>query len=446
MALLRADWEAVGKRIEGLRHQLDDVLRRVKILPPSDKLVILDQGGAPVNLLEDSRFSDFPQSANQAVLRILQQAHQQRAEEIRISPGPAGDWQVLYTVDGFQSEGSRVSRDEGPLVLDVIKTIASIAIAPATTRREGRFSLVAGDRTADIVVAIAPCDGGESASLQSLALDRELATQGFAELGMDDALQKTVRQLLTAKQGLIVFAAPRDCGKSTSLYAAISELEPNVRAIATIESSPKYAIDHVTQVRVTKSDGGGYRAGLQTALFHEPEVVVLRDIADRETAEQALKAAFSGHLVLAGLPAKDTVDALDKLLALGVDRGLLKMMLLGVISQRLARVLCPECKTAYEPSAELRQKLGIPQGKAVQLQREKGCQKCQGKGYRGRTGVFECLVTGGTLREALFGGTPTPQEFAKLCRSKMFRTLRQSLLGKLVQGVTSVNEAARVLK
>lgn len=446
LAILRLDWQAVRQRTNGLRQQLDDALRLVRVLPPSEKLIILDQGGKPVDLLDDPQFADFPKSTCQSVLRILQQAHQQRAEEVRVAPGPSGTWVIQYAVDGDQANGGSLSRDEGPLVLNAIKTLAAIPIAPATTRREGRFSLIAGDDPADIVVAIAPSDGGEAATLRSLGRDRKLATQGLAELGMDDRLRETVRQLLGAKQGLILFAGPRGSGKSTSLYAAMSEIDPNVRSIATVEAAPKYAVEHVTQVHVQKGDSGAYRAGLETAMFHEPEVLVIRDIGDRETAEQALKAAFAGHLVLAGFPAKDTVDALEKLTSLGVDRGLLKLMFLGVVSQRLARVLCPECKTVYEPSGELRQKLGIPPGKSVQFQREKGCPQCLGKGYRGRTGVFECLITQGPLRESLFGGTLSTAESAKLCRSNMFRSLRQSILGKLAQGITSVNEAARVLK
>ena len=281
-------------------------------------------------------------------------------------------------------------------------------------------------------------------SITSSAGIRSLASQGVTALGMDDGLLKAIRTVLQQPQGLVLFAGGTDSGKSTSLYAAITEINPALKKIATVESSPRFEIDQVTQVLVTNS-ATGFQQAISTALWHQPEVLVIRDVQDRETAEQALKASFSGRLVLAGLPAKDSTDALLRFLGLGVDRSLFKSALVAILSQRLARVLCPNCRTAYTPTPDLLAKLGARPSGSLEFYRETGCPSCRATGYRGQTGVFELLVPDAALREALTSGAPD-EGLEKLCRSKLFRSLRQSAIGKVINGVTSVNEAAKVLK
>ena len=444
LALFRLDWQAAAKRFGKLKSQIRGILERLGVTPPSEELVFLDPGGLPYDLVGDPRLKSFSRSAVDSVTRILSQGLGLDASEIVLKPLGRDGTSVRYLIDGAWHDATPLSRDEAPDVTGVLKVIGDVATAKPGGVIRGGFVALAGARRCDIAVSVGPSDAGELVSLTNSAGTRSLVNQGVASLGMDDGLIKAVRSVLQQPQGLVLFAGRPDSGRGTSLYAAATEINPAVKKIATVEAAPRFELDEVTQVLVANT-ATGFQQAIATALFHQPEVLIIRDIQDRETADQALKAAFAGKLVLAGFPAQDSTDALLRFLDLGIDRSLVKSALVAILSQRLARVLCPDCKAAYTPTPDLLGKLGLRPSGSLEFYRETGCPKCRATGYRGRTGVFELLVVDATLREALAAGAST-EDLQKVGRSKLVRSLRQSAVAKVVNGVTSVNEAAKVLK
>lgn len=444
LALLRLDWRTVASRLDGLKSQIRSILQRFGLAPPSEELVFLDPGGLPCDVLADARLKAFPHTAVESMIRVLRQGLGLDASEIVLKPQGTDGSSVRFFIDGAWHDAAPLPRHEAAQVAGVLKAVGDVAPTPAGGIKRGGFVVLAGTKRCDITVTAIPSDGGELLSLANAAGVRALVAHGMASLGLDDGLLKAVRSLVQQPQGLLLFAGRSHSGRCTSLYAATTDIDPAVRTIATIEVAPRFEIDQVTQVLVANT-ATGFQQAITTALWHQPDVLIIRDIQDRETAEQALKAAFSGKLVLASFLAQDSTDALLRFLDLGVDRALLKAALLGVVSQRLARTLCPECRTAYTPTPDLLAKLGVRQSGGLTFYRETGCPKCRATGYRGQTGVFELLVPDAALREAMAGGVAA-EDLQKMTRSKLARSLRQSAVSKVLAGVTSVNEAARVLK
>lgn len=444
LALCRFDWKAAAKQFDGLKTSARGILQRLGLTPPNEELVFLDPGGLPCDVFADPRLKAFTRSSIESVNRILGQGLGFDATEIAIRPQGKDGSAVRFLIDGDWFDAPSLPREEAAEVTAVLKAIGDVSGNTAGGIKRGGFVVLLGNKRCDLTVSVGPADGGELVSLTNSARIRSLASQGVASLGMDDALLKTVRTVLQQPQGLVLLAGRPDSGRGTTMYAAITEINPAVRKIATVESSPRFEIDQVTQVLAANSTTG-FQQAIATALWHQPDVLVIRDVLDRETAEQALKAAFAGKLVLAGIPAQDAPDALVRFLELGIDRSLVKSGVIAVLSQRLARVLCPDCRSTYTPTPDLLTKLGIRPSGNVEFYRETGCPKCRGSGYLGQTGVFELLVPDAAVREALAGGMPV-EELQKLTRSKLLRSLRQSAVSKVINGVTSVNEAAKVLK
>jgi|LakMenEpi03Aug12_release.lakeMendotaPanAssembly.Ray.scaffolds.fasta_scaffold30354_4 type II secretory ATPase GspE/PulE/Tfp pilus assembly ATPase PilB-like protein len=444
LALFRLDWKAAAKRLDGLKSQIRKILERLGLTPPSEALVFLDPGGLPCDIFADSRLKAFPRTAIESMLSILSQGLGLGASQIVFRPQGKDGTSIRYLIDGEWHDATPLPREEASQVTGVLKTIGDVASSQAGGIKKGGFVVLLGAKRCDITANVGPADGGELLSLTSSAGTRVLVGQGMASLGMDDGLLKAVHGLLQQPQGLVLFAGRPHSGRGTSLYAAVTDVNPAVRKIATVETAPLLDLEQVTQVLITNT-ATGFQQAISTALWHQPDVLIIRDIHDRETAEQALKASFAGKLVLAGFPAQDSTDALVKFLGLGVDRSIVKSALVAILSQRLARVLCSDCRTAYTPTPDLLAKLGIRPSGAHEFYRETGCPKCRATGYRGQTGIFELLVSDAALREALTGGASV-EDLQKIGRSKLVRSLRQSAIGKVVNGITSVNEAAKVLK
>lgn len=444
LALIRFDWNKLSQ----LPDTLNRVSRRLQGLVSSDtteSLHLVDDAGLPIDPAKDARLAQFPKTTAAQLLDLLDQAARIGATEIQISPQPGGGTEVRYEVDGIVHAGPAVSREDGALVGRAIKAIAGLSPAVFDRPQEGSFPVSLGGQRADITVQTTPNAIGEQISLRNTLQERTLVIQGIAGLGLDDALVTSVRELVARPEGLLLIAGRPDSGKSTTAYAIVNELVPLGRRVVTVEKSVKCQLDNVTQIRAGSRQGLGFPAAIDTALRQDPDVLLVRDILDRETAEAALRAAVSGRLVIACLHADDAADALQRLLAAGIDRGLLCAALAGVIAQRLVRVLCDGCKTPYEPPAELVAKLGLKPTAGMQFQREKGCAKCRSTGYRGRTGVFELLPANEAVQAAFAADATASDTKAKL-RGAVARSLRQSAVAKVYRGITSVNEVVRVFK
>lgn len=444
LAVLRFDWKTLSR----LPDSFDRARRKIQgiFLPHSaESVYLVDAAGLPLDMQQDPRLKQFPSSTIAQFLNLLEHAARIEATDVTILPDQSGRTDVRYRVDGIENSGVALSREEGSLLGNAIKAMAGLSPSISDRPQEGSFRISSGGKRTEIAVLTTPLAFGEQISLRNPLQEEAIISQGMAALGMDDAMVKALRDIAGRPEGLLLIAGRVDSGKSTTAYAIANEMSSLGRTVVTVEKSIKCRLDNVTQIDAGNRQGIGFPAAIASALRQDPDVLLVRDVIDRDTAEAALRAAVSGRFVIACLHAEDATNALQRLLVAGIDRGLLRTALAGVLVQRLVRVLCDACKTPYEPAPELVAKLGLPRGGGTQLQREKGCRECRGTGFRGRTGVFELLVATDELQAALATDI-SPSDLKSKVRGAIARPLRQSAIAKVYRGITSVNEIVRVMK
>jgi type II secretory ATPase GspE/PulE/Tfp pilus assembly ATPase PilB-like protein len=443
-ALLRLDWETLRNFSEMTRRAGDRVQQIVS--PGSFRdFVILQESGIPLDVEADPRLKTFPKSVIPKVIYLLQQGMNLQAADTILSVQGQGQVESQFRVDGILHNGPAMSREEGVLVARAIKMIAGLPASGAVAAREGSFPVMYGGQRSDVFVEVAPSQGGEAIVLRNTAEERVTIEKGLSGLGIDDAAMAVVGKLISQKAGLLLVAGRVDSGKSTTIHAAIREVGLLGKTVASVEKSMRHRLEHITQIRAGTAGAPNFPTAIDAAIRQHPDVLVVRDIFDRETAEICLREASSGRLVIAGFHADDVADALQRLLSLGVNPGLMSLAITGITAQRLARVLCPSCKTAYQPTPELAAKLGIPMTDSLRFQRTAGCPKCRGTGFQGRTGIFELLQINEVIKSMLTSDASI-QNSRQTIRGALTRSLRQSAIAKVYHGVTSVEEVARVLK
>ena len=262
---------------------------------------------------------------------------------------------------------------------------------------------------------------------------------------MRDSLLKTLQGIVQQPHGMLIVCGPTGSGKTTTLYVALGEIDVLSRNIVTIEDPIEYQLDNISQTAVNNAAELTFAKILRSVLRQDPDVILVGEIRDKETAEIAMQAALTGHFVFTTLHANDTATTVTRLLDIGIETTLLQSAVTAVLAQRLVRVLCPKCKEPYPAPPEFRQKLSVAADKEVTIYREKGCPACHGTGYKGRTGVHELLVFNSAIRELLVG-QPSIQAIRAAARKAGTRTLQEAGIAKVLAGVTSLNELVRVTK
>jgi type II secretory ATPase GspE/PulE/Tfp pilus assembly ATPase PilB-like protein len=442
-AILRFDWAKL-RQVPALTREAWQRIRQPAGAAPGQELVLLQESGLPLDLDEDPRFKSFPKSIKQRFMGLLGEAAAATATDITMTAGQSGT-QIQYRIDGDQVAGPAMSDEEILLVARLAKVLAGLNPAPVTQPQEGVIPTLCGPQRCDLFVTSAPSSGRETLTIRLTADERRLIDTGLAGLGIDDAALAAARALLEGREGLVLFVGRPDSGKGTSIYGAIRELVTGGKSVATVESSLRHRLDHVPQVRFGDADAGRFAKAIEASLRHDPDVLVVRDLFDRQSVELCMRTAVAGRLVIAGLRADDSTDVLRRLAALGVDRGLMKLALKGIVAQRLARTLCDSCKTSYQPTAELVGKLGLRPKGNLDFHREVGCPKCRGTGFKGRSGLFEVLVMNDAVQDAL-STDPALQSSREVVRKSLARSLQQSAVAKVCHGITSVQEISRILK
>lgn len=441
-ALLHFDWAKLKQLPEMARR----TWQRLRSTPkPATEVVLLQGTGLPIDLANDPRLKHFPATVVQRVPSLLSEAFRVRASEILITTSPQGAGELRYKIDGALVAGTAMAGDESMFVTRAVKAIAGLNASKTTHAQEGVIPIMSGNDRSDVFVSTAPSGDRETLLLRLTADERRLIGNGLGGLGIDDTALKAIRGFLGQQEGLVLVTGRPDSGRSTTIYAAIGEIEGLGKRVATVEASPRLRLERVPQVRGGSPGGASFPQAIETALRNDPDVLVVRDVLDRETAEACLRAAIAGRLVVAGFGGDDAAVALDRLLSLGVDRGLVRLALTGIVAQRLVRVLCESCRTSYEPTPELMGKLGLRMQNPPRLQREAGCPKCRGTGFIGRTGIFEVLAADETLKNSIAADASTPIK-RDVVRKALVRSLQQSAVAKVCNGTTSVQEIARVLK
>lgn len=383
-------------------------------------------------------------SAAYAVIQdMLGKAVAAGATDVHLEPKTGGEVHVRYRIDGMLQPVKSLPAGLGQAVVSVLKVVGDMDIAERRRPQDGSFAVLAEGRRLEIRAATAPTNYGEKAALRLLETEGGIIRGGLDALGMTAGMVAALRSIIHRSQGMLIVCGPTGSGKTTSVYAALGELDALTRNIVTIEDPIEYRLENVSQTAVNTAAELTFAAILRSVLRQDPDVILVGEVRDRETAEVAMQAALTGHLVLTTLHANDTITTITRLMDIGIDATLIQSTVTGILAQRLVRVLCPECKEAYEPPPEFLRANGIRPGKVKVLYKEVGCAKCLQTGFRGRTGVYEFLPIDGEVRRLLVG-RPSIEAIRAAVMTQDFRTLRQQALRKVLEGVTSASEAKRV--
>ncbi len=366
---------------------------------------------------------------------ILQQAIKERASDIHIEPYER-ELDVRMRVDGMLHRILTPPKIIQDALISRVKIMANLDIAEKRLPQDGRIRLIVGGRDIDIRVSIVPTTYGERAVLR--LLDRKQGVIGLWEMGLDANDERRMETMLQRTNGIVLVTGPTGSGKTTTLYAALNRIHTETKNIITVEDPVEYQLKGIGQIHVNQRVGLTFASGLRSILRQDPDVIMLGEIRDFETAEVAIQASLTGHLVLSTLHTNDAPSAVARLVDMGVEPFLVSSSLAGVLAQRLVRVICPACKEPYAPAEEEAKYVTAPV-----LYRGRGCDKCNNKGYIGRTGIFELLEVDNSIRQMITGKTDS-QSIKNVAVSGGMRTLRMDGFEKAVKGITSIEEVLRV--
>ena len=349
---------------------------------------------------------------------------------------------IRFRVDGVLREVLAPSRKLAPLLVSRVKVMAKLDIAEKRVPQDGRISLRIGGRAVDVRVSTMPSSHGERVVMR--LLDKNATRLDLHSLGMTAENHENFRKLIQRPHGIILVTGPTGSGKSTTLYAGLQELNSNERNILTVEDPIEFDIDGIGQTQVNPKVDMTFARGLRAILRQDPDVVMIGEIRDLETAEIAVQASLTGHLVMSTLHTNTAVGAITRLRDMGIEPFLISSSLLGVLAQRLVRTLCNECKEPYEADKEQKKLFGLKKKESLTLYHAKGCEECGHKGYRGRTGIHELLMIDDSVQE-LIHSEAGEQAIDKAIRGTT-PSIRDDGLSKVLKGVTSLEEVMRVTK
>ena len=408
-------------------------------------VVILKKDGSPVDGQGSDGLDREASRAIKTVQQIFEKAIGMRSTDIHLEPKAAEELTVRCRIDGIMQNVSTLKGSAAKAVVSAIKVCANMDIAERRRPQDGTFALLKGGHKFDVRAASGPTNFGEKMALRLLDADSNVIKGGLTSLGMRDSMLKTLQAIVQQPHGMLIVCGPTGSGKTTTLYVALSEIDVLSRNIVTIEDPIEYQLDNISQTAVNTAADLTFAKILRSVLRQDPDVILVGEIRDKETAEIAMQAAMTGHFVFTTLHANDTATTVTRLLDIGIDTSLIQSAITAVLAQRLVRVLCPKCKEPYPAPAEFRQKLGVPADKEVTIYKEKGCPACHGTGYKGRTGVHELLVFDNAIRDLLVEH-PSIQAIRAAARKAGTRTLQESGIAKVLAGITSINEIVRVTK
>ena len=378
------------------------------------------------------------------VNQLVREAVLDEASDIHIEPGAQGV-RVRFRVDGVLHEVMRIPASARPGLISRVKVMAEMDISERRRPQDGRIGVVVNDRGIDMRVATLPTPFGENIVIRILNHDSQQLT--LKDLGMNPQHLATVERFLKRPYGEILISGPTGSGKTTSLYAGLTMLNQPVRKIITIEDPIEYQMDGVTQMAVNHAIGLGFAQLLRTVLRSDPDVVMVGEIRDAETAQIATRAALTGHLVLSSIHTNDAPSALTRLTDMEVAPFIASSAIIGVIAQRLVRRLCPHCRQEVRPTSAKLEEMQVDPDEihgTIYGPSADGCEECFGTGYRGRLGVFEIMELTEEIR-ALFLSLAPSDEIRKAALAAGMNTLRQDAMGKVSGGLTSLDEVVRVV-
>jgi type IV pilus assembly protein PilB len=372
---------------------------------------------------------------------VLLQAIRDKASDIHFEPFEH-EYKMRYRIDGVLYEMIPPPKYIAAALSSRIKVMADLDIAERRLPQDGRISLSVEGKPVDLRVSVLPTMFGESVVLR--VLDRSQMSFDLAKLGLRPEQQDMVRQLINKPNGIIIVTGPTGCGKTTTLYSALSELNTIEWKIITTEDPVEYDIDGLIQVQMKPDIGLTFGKCLRHILRQDPDIILVGEIRDLETAEISAQASLTGHIVFTTLHTNDAPSSIARLLDLGIEPYLLTATLEGIVSQRLIRKICENCKEPYEPNEAQLRELGLAEDdiKGKKFYYGRGCAKCNNTGYRGRTGIFEIMTLNDEIRDLIMNRAST--NLLRVAAQKAgMKLLRYSGLAAIYDGITTIDEVVK---
>lgn len=439
--LLRRDVEAVPLP----REEIEQAIKAHYGIGASTLETLTDAAPAAVSAKTKSSEEDLDLVQDASVVKLVNQifleAYRSRATDIHLEPY-ADELRVRYRIDGVLYEGKfsdSLKRLQAP-VLSRVKIMADLSIAEKRLPQDGRIKVRVEGTDFDMRVSSLPTPFGEGIVIRLLT-DRRLLN--LTHLGFADEDLAVLQSFLQLPHGVVFLTGPTGSGKTTTLYSFLSRLNSSARKIITLEDPIEYQLRGITQVQVNPKIGLTFAAGLRSMLRHDPDVMMVGEVRDLETAEIAIRVALTGHLVFSTLHTNDAASAVTRLLDLGLESYLVASSVNGIIAQRLVRLVCPDCRIERSITPEIRRQFGLADAWNGTLYEGKGCDACKGSGFQGRTVIYEIFPVTEDIRRLVMERAP-----ANVIRSRALaagmRTLRQSGWSKIVQGLTTPEEVLRV--
>ncbi len=404
---------------------------------PEDLLALADNLPRTSDLLD----SDDDAPIIKLINGILQEAIKTRASDIHIEPYE-NRLAVRFRIDGALRDMLSLSPRLASTLASRVKVMAQLDIAKKRVPQDGRFSLNLGQRAVDVRVSTLPSQYGERVVMRILEKTSNL--MNISDLGMTGGTLSAFQSALTRPNGIILVTGPTGAGKTTTLYAALSGLNDGSRNILSVEDPVEYALDGIGQTQVNPQIGMSFAAGLRAILRQDPDVVMVGEIRDPETAEIAVQAALTGHLVLSTVHTNSAVGAITRLRDMGVEPFLLASTVTAIVAQRLVRRLCPDCKEAYKPSARELTELGISTKPTKPFYRAVGCERCSHIGYSGRLGLYEIVPMDDALRAMIHANGSEAQMSRHAFAER--QTMLENGAALIRDGLTSAEDVLRVCR
>jgi len=374
---------------------------------------------------------------------IIVKAIESRASDIHIEP-LRDDLRVRYRIDGVLQEAMKPPKKIQSGLLSRVKVLADLNIAEKRIPQDGRINLLVGGKEFDFRVSTYPTQNGEKIVLR--ILDKGSVLIGLNRLGFSTEIQKEFEDLIHSPVGMLLVTGPTGSGKSTTLYSVLNQLNSVSRHILTVEDPVEYMLEGINQIQVNPKAGVLFANTLRSFLRNDPDIIMVGEIRDKDTAEIAIQAALTGHLVLSTLHTNDAPSAATRLIDMGIEPFLVSSSLVGSLAQRLTSVLCPECKVPYKPTELELKTLNIPieEAKNLTFYKPGGCEFCNHVGYRGRIGIFELMEIDEQFRD-LIAKKVSSVKLREMAVKTGMQTLQQDAIKKIIQGITSYEEAIRVI-
>ncbi|MDA3896819.1 MAG: type II secretion system ATPase GspE [Desulfobacteraceae bacterium] len=447
---LQQAYELDVEVVLGNEPDILDAVERLYGVGSQSLETIIEEAGRDVYEITDGKSQDaehLKDLASEApiirlVNRLVLNAVELRASDIHFEPFES-EFKVRFRIDGVLHDIESPPNRLQAAIISRVKIMASMDIAERRLPQDGRIKLKILNREIDFRVSTIPTLFGEALVMR--VLDREMLILDLQEIGFPSDLFSEYMRLITKPYGMILVTGPTGSGKTSTLYTSLAKINSPENKIITLEDPVEYYLNGVNQIHVNPKVGLTFASGLRAIVRQDPDIILVGEIRDKETADIAIQSALTGHLIFSTLHTNDAAGAIARLIDMGVESFLISSTLLGILAQRLVRVICPYCKTAYTPDEKLLSAMNVSDEEisGVEFFSGKGCEECRYTGYKGRTAIFEYLPVDADIRKEIVKHSDT-EGLKELAGKKGLLSLRQNGWVKVKEGITTISEILRV--